>query len=454
MPVTDRREPAVYVSIEDASYAAEALETGRVGYIVTLCDRGPHNRVVTLTSREQFYKLFGQPNYRRTSQAHYLADKFLQYSSNLLLVRAMPDDAYWANGEISTSTTTVVISNATFKFTANSKIVTATDSTSYNAVNVGTWIVSATDAADIEKAEQVVAKTTETGPTYTLTLSAPYSGTTSQSAEAAHSCSPYIASSITSITSEAQMPEDTSTVVWYFYAKGAGTYYNNIKIMGVRNVELEKMYTDTNGVVLYKYLFMDIGVYYLNDDGTTTLLEGPWSVSLTRRNASGSAIRDLTSGNSLYIEDIINNNSNFVGCISAQAVDGLVAVGPTEAQATKRRLQVQLLMTVSGSTVDSSTGSIAAGGLQFENGTDGTVNTARSLPMYNSANNLEADRDYLNGQISLAYQGAMVSVDGSIEQLPECVYPWVISGAYISNDIMKILLIAGNPLEFNYYNAA
>jgi len=132
----------------------------------------------------------------------------------------------------------------------------------------------------------------------------------------------------------------------------------------------------------------------------------------------------------------------------------LLQFGPTEAQATKRRLQVQLLMTVSGSTVDSSTGSIAAGGLQFENGTDGTVNTARSLPMYNSANNLEADRDYLNGQISLAYQGAMVSVDGSIEQLPECVYPWVISGAYISNDIMKILLIAGNPLEFNYYNAA
>ena len=70
MPVTDRREPAVYVSIEDASYAAESLETGRIGYIVTLCDRGPHNRVVTLTSREQFYKLFGQPNYRRTSQAH------------------------------------------------------------------------------------------------------------------------------------------------------------------------------------------------------------------------------------------------------------------------------------------------------------------------------------------------------------------------------------------------
>ena len=436
MPVTDRREPAVYVSIEDASYAAESLETGRIGYIVTLCDRGPHNRVVTLTSREQFYKLFGQPNYRRTSQAHYLADKFLQYSSNLLLVRAMPDDAYWANKNISTSTSSTKITylpgptDATFTFTPGSKDVVASNAASYNVVDVGTWIFA--DGDTVADAGQVVAKNLAT---LTLTLDNVYAGTISGAVDG-YSCSPYIAGSTASVTSEAQMPEVTSTVVWYFYAKGAGTYYNNIKIMGVRNVELEKMYTDTNGVVLYKYLFMDIGVYYLNDDGTTTLLEGPWSVSLTRRNAFGSTIKDLTSGTSLYIEDAINNNSNFVGCISAAAVDGLVAVGATtETQATKRRLQVQLLMTVSGSTVDSSTGSIAAGGVQFENGTDGTVNTGRTLPMYNSTNNLEADRDYLDGQILLAYQGAMVSVDGSIEQIPECVYPWyqpdyIITGGY------------------------
>jgi len=437
MPVTDRREPAVYVSIEDASYAAESLETGRVGYIVTLCDRGPHNRVVTLTSRERFYKLFGQPNYRRTSQAHYLADKFLQYSSNLLLVRAMPDDAYWANEEIQMSTSSSAITYlpgptvATFKFTPGSKSVVATNIGSYNAVSIGQWIFAHGDT--VADAGQVVAKTLDT---LTLTLDNEYTGTISAPDTDGYTCTPFINSSIASITSEAMMPEISANVVWYFYAKGAGTYYNNIKIMGVRNVELEKMYTDANGVVLYKYLFMDIGIYYVNDDGTVTLLEGPWSVSLTRRNAFGSTIRDLTSGVSLYIEDVINDNSDFVGCISAQAVNGLVATGTvTEAQATKRRLQVQLLLTVAGSTVDSSTGNIAAGGIQFENGTDGTVNTGRTLPMYNSSNNLEPDRDYLNGQVLLAYQGALTSVDGSIEQIPECVYPWyqpdyIITGGY------------------------
>ncbi len=436
MPVTDRREPAVYVSIEDASYAAPALETGRIGYIVTLCDRGPHNRVVTLTSREQFYKLFGQPNYRRTSQAHYLADKFLQYSSKLLLVRAMPDDAYWANEEIQTSTSSTKIvytgpTDALFTFTPGSNAVVCSNLASFNAVTIGWWIFA--DGDSVAVAAQVVAKTTGT---LTLTLDRDYEGTINAIGVPGYSCTPYTTASISSIISEAQMPTVTATIVWYFYAKGAGTYYNNIKVMGVRNVENEKMYTDTNGVVLYKYLFMDIGVYYMNDDGTTTLLEGPWSVCLTRRTALGSSIRDLTSGTSMYIEDVINDNSNFIGCISAQAVDELVAIGATtETQATKRRLQVTLLLTVSGATVDSSTGSIAAGGVQFENGTDGTVNTERTLPMYNSSNNLESDRDYLNGQVLLAYQGALTSTDGTIEQMPECLYPWfqpdyIITGGY------------------------
>ncbi len=436
MPVTDRREPAVYVSIEDASYAAPTLETGRIGYIVTVCDRGPHNRIVKLTSREQFHRLFGQPNYRRTTQAHYLADKFLQYSSNLLLVRTMPDDAYWANEEIKTSTTSTIITygtvptDALFTFTPGNASVICSDLDSFNAVSLGNWIFATGDS--VESAAQVVAKT---AVSLTFTLDRNYAGTIAIETTA-ELCTPYTTTSTASITAESDMIPTDADIVWYFYAKGAGTYYNNIKVMGVRNVELEKMYTDSDGVVLYKYLFMNIGVYYINEDGTTTLLEGPWTVSLTRKTALGSTIKDISSGTVLYIEDVINNNSDFIGCISAQAADDLVAVGTiTENQATKRRLQVSLLLTVSGSTVDSSTGSIAAGGVQFENGTDGTVDTDRNLPMYNSTGNLESDRDYLDGQILLAYQGGLTSIDGSIEQMPECVYPWyqpdyIITGGY------------------------
>jgi len=457
MPITDRREPGVYVSIEDASYAAPTLETGRVGYIATLCDRGPHNRIVKITSREQFYRLFGQPNYRRTSQAHYLADKFLQYSSNLLLVRVMPDDAYWSNSEISVSSTGtkltyLVVATPTdtkFTFTSGSKSVVATNAQSYATVSIGDWIYATGDT--VATAAQVVAANVGT---LTFTLDREYEGTI-ETEVAGMICTPYTSTSLASVDAETDMLSTSATVVWYFYAKGAGTYYNNIKIMGVRNIELEKMYTDSNGTPLYKYLFMNIGVYYVNEDGTSTLLEGPWTVSLTHRTALGSTIKDLSSGTILYIESVINNNSEYIGCIAAGAVDDLSAVGAiTEATAEKRRLQVCLLLTVSGHTTDASTGSIAAGGIIFENGTDGTVDTARTQSMYTDAGNLETDRDYLDGQIALAYRGSLTSVDGSIEQIPECVYPWVISGAYISDDIMKILLIAGKPLEFNYYNAA
>ncbi|MDD4081987.1 MAG: hypothetical protein PHD05_01235 [Sphaerochaetaceae bacterium] len=457
MPITDCREPAVYVSIEDASYAAPSLETGRVGYIATLCDRGPHNRIVKITSREQFYRLFGQPNYRRTSQAHYLADKFLQYSSNLLLVRVMPDDAYWANEEISVSSTGTKLTylveetptDAKFTFTSGSKSVVASNAASFATVSVGNWIYATGDS--VATAAQVVATTVGT---LTLTLDRNYEGTI-ETEVAGMICTPYTTTSLASVNAESDMLATSATVVWHFYAKGAGTYYNNIKIMGVRNVELEKMYTDNSGTPLYKYLFMNIGVYYVNEDGTNTLLEGPWTVSLTHRTAQGSTIKDLSSGAILYIESVINNNSEFIGCIAAAAVDDLSAVGAiTEATATKRRLQVSLLLTVAGQTVDASTGSIAAGGIILENGTNGTVNTGRTLSMFTDAGNLETDRDYLEGEIANAYNGSLVSVDGSIEQIPECVYPWVISGAYISDDIMKILLIAGKPLEFNYYNAA
>lgn len=428
MPVTDRREPAVYVTIEDASYAAPAIELGRVGYIATVCDRGPHNRVVTLTSREEFHKMFGQPNFRRTTQAHYLADKFLQYSNKLLLVRVMPDDAYWANSIITYSSASTKIAktggaDALFTFApggASPSIVTCADVASYNAISVGTWIFATGDT--IANAAQVVSKTTTGG--YYLNLDRDYDGSAPVAPPcAAYSCAPFMETSQASVNSEADFDTTSANVVYYFYAKGAGTYYNNIRVKGTRNVPMEKLYTDSDGDVLYSYLFMDIGIYQLNDDETETLLEGPWTVSLTRRTATGSIIKDLTSGNVMYIEDIINNESDFVGVVSANGVDKLVAVGAvTEASASNARLQTMLLMSVTGATV-SSAGNIAADGLTFEQGTDGTVNTGRTLTMYTASNNLESDRDYLDGLIKQAYQGILTSTDGSIEQIPECVYP-------------------------------
>ena len=415
MPVTDRREPAVYVTIEDASYVAPTLEIGRVGYIVTVCDRGPHDRIVKVNSIDQFHKFFGKPDYRRTSQAHYLIDKFLQYSNQCLVCRVVPEDAYLANKNITENTSSTSISE-NYDFANDSNIVSPADANAYDAFGVGDWIFSNDD--DITYAQQIISK--DDTPSYQFVLANNYTGTTNTTT--AQKFVPYQFNSQTNVDAENDMPETASDVVYYFYTS-AGEYYNNIIVKGVRNIQMDRMFTDENGEILYKYLFMDIAIYQQNDNGTETLLEGPWTVSLIRRTQDNTVIRDLSSGEVMYIEDVINTRSEIVRVKSAQAVEKLI----TDVDAEDRRLQVMLLLSQSNPI---STNNIAAGGLQFENGTDGTG-------QYDVSGNLAMDTA-LEGRIKQAYMGTLESFDGSVEQIPECVYPWyspdyVICGGYSAN---------------------
>ncbi len=400
--ILDRREPGVYVSIEDASYVAPTIEIGRVGYIVILTDRGPHNRIVTVTSQAQLHSLFGKPNYRRTSQSLYLADKYLQYSSKCLICRVVPDDSYWSNINITENTSSTSISE-TYSFTNDSNIVTPADANAYDAFDVGDWIFSNDDTLDL--ALQIISKDDSSG--YEFVLSGKYQGTTNTTT--AQKFIPYQFNTIINVDTVNDMPATASDIVYYFYANGAGEYYNNIKIKGVRNIQMERMYTDDNGDILYKYLFMDIAVYYENDDGTETLLEGPWTVSLVRRTPQDTVIRDLSSGQVLYIEDIINARSDFIRVISGQAVEKLI----TDTDNEDRRLQVMLLLS---QTTPINTNNIASGGAQLQEGTDGTG-------MYDPSGNISISSQ-LEGLVKQAYMGTLTSVDGSVEQMPECVYPW------------------------------
>lgn len=417
MPVTDRREPGVYVTIEDKSYIAPSFETGRVGYIVCVCDRGPHNRITKVTSTSKFHSLFGKPDYRRTSQAHYNADKFLQYSSNLLVTRVVPEDSYWGNVIISQNETPDAVAES-YDFVNGSNIVTPNDASAYNAFDIGEWIYA--DGDTNAEAAQIIAK--DDTPSFTFTLDRDYEGS-SVSSSTAQKLEHFTVTSQTSVDNDNDLPDTSSDVVYYFYANGAGVFYNNIKIKGSRNIQMEKMYVDTNGNPLYKYVFMDIGIYQVNEDNTETLLEGPWTVSLIRRIPTGSTVRDLTSGRIIYIEDIINEESDFVRCKSAMAVENLITAVDSE----DNRLQVMLLLSES---VPIATNNIARGGLQLNEGTDGTG-------IYDTSGNLSMD-SALEGLIKQAYMGVLTSIDGSVEQLPEVTYPWyipdyILCGGYSSD---------------------
>lgn len=415
MPVTDRREPAVYVTIEDASYIAPALEIGRTVYSVILCDRGPHNRIVTVTSKEEFHQLFGKPDIRRVSQSFYQMDKALDYTGKALICRVVPEDSNWSNASLKLSTTSILTVAEDFQFATDSDQLICDTQAGYDAFEIGDWIYA--DGDTNVEAEQIVSKDDTSG--FLIVLANDYTGTTGTASAVKYI--PFSAESTTGVTAAGDLPETDPDAIYHFYATGAGAYYNSLRIKGTRNVEMEKMWTDDAGNPLYKYIFMDIAIYFVKEDGTERLIEGPWTVSLIPRNSEGTTIRDLTTGNVMFIEDVIDRESIYIKAVTGAAIDQLVS----GAAAEDKRLQVTLLLSETGPI---GTQNISGGGLALENGTDGTG-------LFDpTSGNIAATPDLL-GLVKQAFKGELTSIDGSVEQLPECVYPWyepdyVVSGGF------------------------
>ena len=417
MPVTDRREPAVYVTIEDASYVAPTLEIGRTVYSVILCDRGPHNRIVTVTSKQEFHQLFGLPDIRRVSQSFYQIDKALDYTGKVLVCRVVPEDSDWSNASLKLSSTSIQTIAEDFNFVNDSDQIVCDTQAGYDSFEIGDWIYA--DGDTNLEAEQIVSKDDTSG--FVIVLANNYIGTTGTASAVKYT--PFNVESTTGVTSATDLPETDPEAIYHFYATGAGAYYNNLRVKGTRNVEMEKMWTDDLGNPLYKYIFMDIAVYFVKEDGTERLIEGPWTVSLIPRNAEGNTIRDLTTGNVMYIEDVIDRESIYIKTVTGAAIDQLIS-GTT---AEDKRLQVTLLLSDTGPI---GTKNISGGGLALENGTDGTG-------LFDAISGDISVTPEVLGLVKQAFNGSLASVDGSIEQLPECVYPWyepdyVVSGGFPS----------------------
>ena len=90
------------------------------------------------------------------------------------------------------------------------------------------------------------------------------------------------------------------------------------------------MYTDNDGNPEYPYSFMDIAIYRDNGDNTTTLLEGPWTVSLIDRTSSDVIVKDVYTGLPLYIADVINRKSRIVKVVESKGYDKLTTFNISE----------------------------------------------------------------------------------------------------------------------------
>lgn len=438
MSLSDQREPAVYVSVEDKSYIGPSTETGRVVYAAILTDRGPHNRIVEQTSRTTYQKLFGTPNIQRCSQTHYILDKALQYTGKVLVCRVVPADSYLANvvidENITTSTITGDYTFSTDLYDADGVAYDDTDITHYltdfiygqvtcsvdalDELTVGDWIFSESDT--LTEARQIISLTEVSSASGLITLDAPYEGTAGT--DNIKLIVPYTATSTASISSSSDITEGGS-FIYHFYANGAGAYYNDLSIKCVRNYEMERMYTDDDGNPYYPYVFVDFYVYYNNENGTQTLLEGPWTVSLIRKTPNNEIIRDIYSGAPIYIEDVVNQNSSYIRVISGSGVDDL----SDSVLGEHKRLQLMLLLLRENPI---GMNGVATGGIDLAEGTDGTG-------LFDASGNISPN-DALLGRVATAYDGSLISVDGTVEMMPEQIYPvyepdYIVSGGFPAN---------------------
>lgn len=424
----DKRIPAVYIDVEDRSLALETPEGGRAGYVVLLSDRGEHNKIVEINSRQELYSKYGKPDFAKHGQGHYLADKFLEYSSRLYVCRpALLDPEYNTDTEaddcmaIANSAIrfndeeSIQLIEGDFTFTQDSNVVLC-DSTSLVDLQVGQWVKPT--GSDIEMLKQIIDIDTDDNE---ITLDSVWVDETATTTLDLYNQFELITTE--NIRSTDQFDIIDQNVLWYFHAIGAGEYYDKVFIKGTRNIELEKMYTDDNGNPLFPNMFMDITVNRLNDDNTTTILEGPWSVSLVDRTPSGQIIRDVFSGTQLYLPIVINENSGTIRCIESLGADGLMTLKQDYPYApdVQKRLNVVSLFS-SGQVIGLNT--IGSGGVDLNNGSNGNLFDSRGYLNF-------LDNEEYQSLVAKAYNGSLPSEDGSVELISQSLYP-----AYLFNYVL------------------
>lgn len=427
----DRRLPAVYVDIEDRSLAEDAPNTGRISYVVLLSDRGPHNRIVELTGRQALYDMFGKPDFMKYGQGHYLADKHLSLSSRIFVCRpammepfgeAVQEDCMTiANSyiKINDPLFAAVDVPGQFGFIHSSNVI-MTDTTSISTLKVGEWVFS--ESTDPSLARQIIKIDVIKNE---VILDANYGGDTITS-----NLKKYNKFEISSIPSLAGDPEcnvNAGDVLWYMVAVGAGEPYNDYYIKGIRNTSFEKIYTDEDGNALYPYAFMDLAIYRKNEDNTSTLLEGPWTVSLLNRTPSGSIIRDPYTGTEIYLPTVINRYSKIIKMIDSIGSNKLLTSGQTQPYDpdSQARLMVQSLFS-QGKVIGRNT--IGSDGVFLKSGSNGNLFESGLL-------NYTSEYEAL---VTQAYNGSLTSVDGSVELIMQEIYQWylfdyVLCGGYGPN---------------------
>ena len=101
--MADMISPGVYTNIIDLSTYLTST-SGTIGFVPILAEKGEDNVLVRLTSYQEYMEKFGEPDMRIFGKYYgcgpYIAAQHMSVSSDLYVIRALPDDATYAHAFI------------------------------------------------------------------------------------------------------------------------------------------------------------------------------------------------------------------------------------------------------------------------------------------------------------------------------------------------------------------
>lgn len=248
--VLNQLHPAVYSQIT-ADQSTFSTSSGVITlFSADTFEKGPDNVIGFVGSSDEFLFKYGNPNYTKYGQGAYNILNFLKAGGQAFVQRILPDDASYAHG----------IVNIQSKVTKGSKTVMTSKGTTVTMDDVFLRPTTAFVEKNNIDLEMLLGELSRDRST------------------------------------ENTVDGYANNFLMLVYPFGRGESYNNL---GFR-ISLNKSYDTTNSSRVYNF-----EVIQFDDNSSTHLVEGPFYVSFDE-NASSE------TSTSMYIEDVINTQSNYL----------------------------------------------------------------------------------------------------------------------------------------------
>ena len=291
--------PQIQFYVQDVSYVEPNFAGDRVVFIPVISPKGPEG-IRLMSSPSQIERYYGKPDAEKYGYSLYFALKAALYTTKVYVMRVLPDDAAYSNKMVK-------VDNSDYtdvKVAANFSDVDTIELNDVSQVSVNDKIYFGNNIENVYTVTNVDAgaSTIKLDQKVTVTADTPvHKFPTSTLLSFANLNSP----------SEVKGTMDANDALIAFYPVGRGKFYDNLRVILVRNTVLENLYVDDNGNPLFPYMFVDVYVYEKQEDGGMKLLEGPITCSLVNKIA-GNTVRHPSSGRELFIGTRINEDSEFI----------------------------------------------------------------------------------------------------------------------------------------------